>query len=125
APELSFRYPFTSIRSDYRWRIMTAALGAALKFNLARETPLMVEHHEPPPSPPPAPPPPPEKPKSEIKANVKIVGVMRDSTGTEREFAVPELRVEEFVRIEAYPTLNYIFFDESSFTIPVRYHQIN
>ncbi|MDP4199977.1 MAG: OmpA family protein [Bacteroidota bacterium] len=119
APELSFTYPITSIRSDYSWRIMSVTLGAAIKFNVAHEQELAVIHHEPPP-----PPPPPEKPKSEITGTIHIAGVARDSVGNEHEFAEPQLRVEEFARREAYPTLNYVFFSDGSAIIPTRYHQL-
>lgn len=117
APELSFTYPFTSVRTDYKWKVMTVSLGAALKFNIAREHQLEMIVHE-------QPPPPPEKPKSEIAGSIHISGVMRDSTGAEHEFQRPELRIEEFARREAYPTLNYIFFDATSSQIPSRYHMM-
>ncbi len=116
APELSVRAPLNSYHADYRWRIWTVSLGAALKFNIAHEKPLEVVHVEPPPPPPPA------RPKSEITAKVKISGVGKDSTGQEQELHEPQLRVEEFVRLESYPTLNYIFFDSGSSSIPSRYH---
>jgi outer membrane protein OmpA-like peptidoglycan-associated protein len=116
AAELSFTYPLTSIRDDYKWKVMTIALGAALKFNIAREPQLAVIVQ------PPAPPPPPEKPKSEITGSIHISGVMKDSLGVEHEFPRPEIRVEEFARREAYPALNYIFFDAASSQIPSRYH---
>ncbi len=120
APELSVCVPVNSVRSDYRWRVTTVALGASIKFNIAHEREIEVVHVEPPP-----PPPPPERPRSEISARVKISGVGVDSTGAEVEMPEPQLRVEEFVRLESYPTLSYIFFDSGSSTLPVRYHSLN
>jgi outer membrane protein OmpA-like peptidoglycan-associated protein len=114
APELSLTFPINSIRTDYKWKVLSVSLGAALKFNIAKEPQLQVIVQPPPP--------PPEKPKSEFAGTIKISGVMKDSAGNEREFARPELRVEEFARREAYPTLNYIFFDAVRSDIPARYH---
>ena len=114
APELSATMPFNSLRKDYSWRVITAAAGIALKFNVASEPSLQVVT--------PPPPPPPERPKSKITASVQIAGVTMDSMGIEHEIPHPQIRIEEFVRRESYPTLNYIFFSEGSTEIPSRYH---
>ena len=109
APELSVTAPITSIRSDYSWHVTRVNLGVAIKFNLAHEETFAVVVREP------------EKPKSALAATVKISGVQIDSTGREIETPNPQLRVEEFVRREAYPILNEIFFDSASSTLPTRY----
>jgi outer membrane protein OmpA-like peptidoglycan-associated protein len=111
APELTFSVPINSIVTDYSWRVGTIALGAELKFDISPQPKMEVV--------PPAPPPPPLK--SEMTASVQISGVTVDSAGTEHEIPDPEIRVEEFERHEAYPALNYIFFDEDSAGIPSRY----
>ena len=118
APELSVTVPINGIRSDYRWRVTTVSLGASIKFNIAKEPkpPEIVKVD--------TTPPPPERPRSEITARVKISGVGIDSTGAEVEMPEPQLRVEEFVRQESYPTLSYVFFDSGSSSIPDRYHKI-
>ncbi len=114
APELTFSAPINSIRTDYNWHILTIALGAELKFNIAPEPKMEVV--------PPVPPPPPPPPLvSSMTASVQISGVTTDSAGNEHETPDPEIRVEEFERHEAYPDLNYIFFDEDSSSIPSRY----
>ncbi|MFI5202302.1 MAG: OmpA family protein, partial [Candidatus Kapaibacterium sp.] len=117
APELSVNIPINSIRSDYPWRVTTIALGASLKFDIAPEPKIEII---PPPTPPT--PEPPKKATSQIAATVKISGVMQDSTGQELELPEPQFRVEEFLRREAYPTLNYIFSAKDSDNIPSRYH---
>ena len=68
------------------------------------------------------PPPPPEAPVSALAASVKISGVVRDSLGNEVEIPDPQIRIEEFLKREAFPTLNYIFFPNDSSRIPSRYH---
>ncbi|MFI5200970.1 MAG: hypothetical protein ACHQNE_01105 [Candidatus Kapaibacterium sp.] len=113
APELSVTAPITSIRTDYPWRVWSVALGAAIKFNIAPEPKMEVLA---------PPPPPPEKPVSALAASVKISGVVRDSLGNEVEIPDPQIRVEEFLKREAFPTLNYIFFADDSSRIPARYH---
>ncbi len=113
APELTVSVPINSIRSDYSWRVGTIALGAELKFDISPQPKMEVV------PPTPAPPPPPLK--SEMTASVQISGVTVDSAGIEHETPDPEIRVEEFERHEAYPALNYIFFDEDSSSIPSRY----
>ncbi|HZK76166.1 MAG TPA: OmpA family protein, partial [Candidatus Kapabacteria bacterium] len=115
APELSFTAPISSIRTDYPWRVWSVALGAAIKFDVAPEPKMEVL----------APPPPPEKPVSALAASVKISGVTHDSSGNEVEIPDPQIRVEEFLKREAFPTLNYIFFANDSSRISSRYHQFN
>jgi outer membrane protein OmpA-like peptidoglycan-associated protein len=114
APELMLSVPINSILTDYNWRVGTIALGAELKFDISPQPKMEVV-------PPPPPPPPPAALKSEMTASVQISGVIVDSAGIEHEIPDPEIRVEEFERHEAYPALNYIFFDEDSANIPSRY----
>ena len=118
APELTVSAPINSIRTDYNWRVITITLGAELKFNIAPEPKMEVV--QPPPPPPPAP-----APKSEMTAAVQISGVTTDSAGNEVETPDPQIRIEEFERHEAYPALNYIFFDEDNSKIPSRYQTFN
>ena len=112
-PELTFSYPLTSVRSNFKWDVMALRLGTGIEFNTARP-PRVV----PPVIPAVLPPP------HSLAATVKIVGMMEnengDETGTEMD--VPSIKIEEFVRREAYPMLNFIFFDEGSADIPQRYY---
>ncbi len=116
APELTVSAPINSLRTDYNWHVITIALGAELKFNIVKEPKLEVVQAPPPPPPPPSP-----LPKSEMAASVKISGITTDSAGVEHETSDPQIRIEEFERREAYPALNYIFFDEGGSQIPSRY----
>jgi outer membrane protein OmpA-like peptidoglycan-associated protein len=115
APELTFSAPINSIRTDYNWRILTIAFGAELKFDISPQPKMEVV----------PPPPPPPPPVNKMTASVQISGVTTDSAGIEHETPDPQIRVEEFERHEAYPALNYIFFDEDSSRIPSRYQVFN
>jgi len=110
-PELTFSYPLTEIRSDVSWRVIALRLGTGLEFNIASKPapPVVVE----------APP-----KKHSLSATVKLLGVIEPTHPGEggSEVSVPSIRVEEFVRREAYPLLNFIFFDEGSAEIPSRYY---
>ena len=114
-PELTFSYPLTSVRSDFSWHVMALRLGTGIEFNVAREPkkpePVLVIA-------PPLPTP------HSLTASVKIAGVMVNENGEETggELAVPSIRIEEFVRREAFPMLNFIFFSEGSADIPSRYY---
>ena len=114
-PELSVTAPLTSIRSDYSWHVWSASLGAAIKFNIAPEPRMEVVLKQPPPPP----------PASALGATVHISGVITDSTGKTVEVPDPQIRIEEFQKTDAYPTLNYIFFGEDSAKIPLRYHLLS
>jgi outer membrane protein OmpA-like peptidoglycan-associated protein len=109
APELSVTLPLSSLRSDVAWHITRIALGVGLKFDVSTEPELVVVRQ------PEAP-----KPTSEMSGTVALSGVI-DSAGKEIEIPNPQLRVEETARREAYPLLNYVFFDSGSSVIPSRY----
>ncbi len=112
SPELALTAPLTSIRTDYSWHIWSVSLGAALKFNIAPEPKMEAVIKQPPPPP----------PTSALAATVQISGVVTDSAGTLLEVPNPQIRIEEFQKTDAYPTLNYIFFGDDSSRIPARYH---
>lgn len=113
-PELRYSFPITKVRSDLDWRIHQIRAGVAVKYSFPIPKPL-------PPIPPIGepiePPPPPAQPI--LSATVQPVGVGKD--GVERE--VLKITVEEFINTQTHAMLNYIFFDENSSTIPVRYQQ--
>ncbi len=110
-PELSFTYPLTQVSTNVSWRVMSLRLGTALEFDVAprpREPAVFVAT--------------PPKQHS-ITASVQLVGVVKsDPSSAEQEQNIPSVRIEEFVRREAYPLLNYIFFNEGSADIPERYY---
>jgi outer membrane protein OmpA-like peptidoglycan-associated protein len=110
-PELSFTYPITQISSDVGWRVMSLRLGTALEFDVTprpREPAVFVSN--------------PPKQHS-LSATVHLVGVVKpDANSADQEQNIPSVRIEEFVRREAYPLLNYVFFNEGSADIPERYY---
>ncbi len=113
-PELRYTLPFTKVRSDLDWSVHQLRAGAAIKYSFPIPKPAPPV---PPTDEPSEPPPPPPQPA--LAANVAMVGVGSD--GTERE--VLKITVEEFINTQTHALLNYIFFDENSSIIPVRYVQ--
>ena len=113
-PELRYSFPFTKVRSDLDWKIHQLRAGVAVKYSfpIAKPAPPV-----PPADEPSEPPPPPPQPA--LAANVSMVGVGSD--GTERE--VLKITVEEFINTQTHALLNYIFFEENSSSIPIRYVQ--
>ena len=113
-PEIRYSFPFTKVRSDLDWSIHQLRGGVAVKYSppIAKPTPPLPPSEEPS-----EPPPPPPQPA--LAADVNMVGVGRD--GTERE--VLKITVEEFINTQTHALLNYLFFEENSSTIPVRYVQ--
>ncbi|MFI5263922.1 MAG: OmpA family protein [Candidatus Kapaibacterium sp.] len=59
--------------------------------------------------------------KSELKSTIVAYGV--DAHGTEQP--IVRMTVEEFSSTLMTPLLNYIFFDENSFVIPLRYNHLD
>ena len=114
-PEIRYTFPFMKVREDLDWRIHTLRAGVAVKYAFPLPKPA-------PPSPPIAepsvPPPPPAQPV--LAASLELQGVDRDGTVQED---VLKITVEEFINTQTHSLLNYIFFDEGSSTIPVRYAQ--
>ncbi len=110
-PELSFTYPITQIRSDVGWKVMSLRLGTALEFDVSpyeREPAVLVSS---------------EPKKHSLTASVQLIGVIKqDAASPEQEQAIPSVRIEEFVRRDAYPLLNFVFFNQGSADIPERYY---
>lgn len=115
-PELRFNYAFSNIREGLDWQVHRGRLGLALKYVFPLPVP------DPPPAPlaeaPTPPPPPPSRP--ELVASLDLQGVDRDGNVQEETL---KITVEEFINTQTHALLNYIFFDEGSSAIPVRYVQ--
>lgn len=116
SPEVFYNYNFTKVVSGLNWNIHTISLGIAVKYQ-----------EPPPPPPPPLPPispplpvlPQPDAPPV-ITASVRAVEV--DSNNVIKpDF---NIRIEDFVTLNMRPLLNYIFFDENSAELPVRYKKL-
>ncbi|MDH7516505.1 MAG: OmpA family protein [Bacteroidota bacterium] len=112
SPEVLFSVGLVPVVKSLAWSANAFRAGVSIRYRPARrEVP-------PPPPPPPLPPPPPPPPL--LTADVRAVGV--DEEG--KEFPLIVVRVEEFVSTDVQPLLPYIYFEESSATIPSRYRTL-
>lgn len=114
-PELRYTFPFSNVRNDLDWKIHQIRAGAAIKyvFPLPKPAPPI-----PPTMEPRTPPAPPAQPV--LVADLDLRGVDRDGNVQEE---VLKVTVEEFINTQTHSLLNYLFFDEGSSTLPIRYVQ--
>ncbi|MCS6807272.1 MAG: choice-of-anchor D domain-containing protein [Bacteroidota bacterium] len=64
---------------------------------------------------------------SALSAYIQPFGVKPHPSSSRKdsvEYPIQALRVEEFLATTMHPLLNYIFFDNNSFTLPRRYNQL-
>lgn len=118
-PEAFFTYGITPIAQGMTWRANSVTAGVSIEYTprKAEPPPLPPPH---PPSPPPTPPRP-EKPRlAAIAASLRVEGVELDQTVR----PIKELVVEDYIRTQYRPLLNYIFFERGSSEMPVRYHKL-
>ncbi|MBM2817000.1 MAG: hypothetical protein HW421_3762 [Ignavibacteria bacterium] len=117
-PEAFFSFGLTSMGTGLAWTVNTLNAGIAIKY-----APRKIIPPKPPPPPPvapPLPPPPPPPAPPALDATILAVGLEKD--GKEKD--VSTMRIEEFQATRMHPLLNYIFFDENSAEIHVRYKRI-
>ena len=118
-PEVFGTFGVTPLASGMNWRANSIAAGVALEYRLF-DTPT--------PLPPPEPiKPPPSIPKQVAPAirpvlNAKLAIATVDSSGDNHP--LKELVIEDYIRTQYRPLLNYIFFDSGSAKIPTRYHAL-
>jgi outer membrane protein OmpA-like peptidoglycan-associated protein len=112
-PEIFGSYALTPVSDSVDWSAHGLRFGIALKYSPLPAPPVIAVVPEPEPIPEPPKPP-------VLAASVSAVSVETD--GSER----PEvtIRVEEFISTQMRPLLSYIFFDESSASIPTRYRTL-
>lgn len=116
-PGLYYSHKFNNIVSDLAWNIGELKAGVAVKYRT-------------PPAPPPPPPPPanPIMPDSlPLPINPPALKVFVDAVSVDSNGRInkePKVQIEDFVSINMRPLLNYVFFDDSSSTIPRRYNQL-
>ena len=116
-PGLYYSHKFNNIVSDLAWNISELKAGVAFKYRT-------------PPAPPPPPPPPanPIMPDSlPLPINPPALKVFVDAVSVDSNGRInkePKVQIEDFVSINMRPLLNYVFFDDSSSTIPRRYNQL-
>ena len=113
APEISYYHPFGDVVLNRDWQIRTFQAGAALRWSFG---PIMELEPPTPPiaaaSPPPAPPAPPAPDPVPPTAEVSITS--------------PEsLSIVRTVVTETFPILPYLFFEEGSARLPIRYRKIS
>ncbi len=114
-PEVRYSFPLTNVRADLDWKIHRVNLGAAIKYVFPLPKP---SAPIPPTAEPRTPPAPPAQPV--LAATLELQGIDRDGNVQED---VLKITVEEFINTQTHALLNYIFFDEGSSTIPIRYAQ--
>ena len=114
-PEVRYSLPLSNVREDLDWKVHRVNLGAAIKYVFPLPKP---SAPLPPTMEPRTPPAPPAQPV--LAASLELQGVDRNGDVQEE---VLKITVEEFINTQTHALLNYIFFDEGSSTIPIRYSQ--
>ncbi|HYF03707.1 MAG TPA: OmpA family protein, partial [Patescibacteria group bacterium] len=116
SPEIFYSFGLTSFVSGLNWTGNALRAGVSFKMSPAASHPVLAPPTETPipvtPTPPPVPP--------VLTARLDAVGVLENGT----EVALTSIVVEEFLRRQSQPLLPYIFFDDNSAEIPVRYNRI-
>ena len=117
-PEAFYTVGLTPLVSGMKWRANSISGGVALQYNLFLESvPPAVSRALPPHSLPEVV----ELPKSKpplLTASLSFVGSDSETIG----HPIKELVIEDYIRTQYRPILNYIFFDKGSSKLPARYH---
>ncbi len=118
-PEALITYALTPIVKGMNWHSNSIKIGVALQYALFKDIPQPVA------PPPPSPPPPPvvvTKPIPPVlTATLQMAMIDTDLT----EKPLRELVIEDYIRTQYRPLLNYIFFETGSSDIPLRYHRLS
>lgn len=118
APEVFYSLALTPVVSNWDWKANSLRFGIALKYS-PKPAEKVIE--------PPIKEAEPERKivekerKYAISAEAKVVSVNEDNTETD----VPNFVVEEFVSTQMTPLLNYVFFEENSAELPLRYKSLS
>lgn len=116
-PQVMATIGLSALVPGMQWRVNSIKAGAGLLFDIRRTEPE-------PPKPPPLPPPPAPRPEPKHPIlSADLTAAMVDSTGIERP--TRELVIEDYIRTQYRPLLNYVFFDPTSAALPVRYHRLS
>ncbi len=114
APEIFYSLALTPVASDLEWKANSVRFGISLKYSPKPSEKIIA---------PPVKEAEPERKVEEkekkyaISAEVSAVSVSEDQSET----PAPNFVVEEFVSTQMTPLLNYIFFEENSAELPLRY----
>ncbi len=128
-PEAFYTWGLTPLVSGMNWRASSVSAGVLFEYHLKSEPPASL----PPapqlaqaptlPQPVAIPQPPPPAPPPSFSVSLAAVGL---AAATVDSFAstqpMERLVVEDYIRIQYRPLLNYLFFDKGSAVIPLRYH---
>ncbi|MFC2131590.1 OmpA family protein [Bacteroidota bacterium] len=114
-PEVYYIYGIMPLASDLSWTSNAISGGVALRYAPREIIPPIIVPME---SPLPPLPPPPSPPKF----NAFITAVSVEENG--EESAVSKIRVEEYLSRRIHPLLNFVFFDDGSADIPLRYSRM-
>jgi outer membrane protein OmpA-like peptidoglycan-associated protein len=129
-PEAYYSLGITQITKDLTWRANAIRVGLGIEYTPPAYEPTPVETKPATPVPQPAQPsvvpvipPLPLAPVRKPDLGVTIAAVGVDRNGNESPNA--KITVEEFRSTRMSPLLNYVFFDENSSMIPVRYKRLS
>jgi outer membrane protein OmpA-like peptidoglycan-associated protein len=116
-PEVFGTYGVTPLVRGMNWRASSIAGGVSFEYRMFEALP----------PPPPPPPPPPVQPPQPVKAkppalSARLAVATLDSLQNERP--LKELVIEDYIRTQYRPLLNYIFFDSGPARMPERYHAL-
>ncbi|HET7152918.1 MAG TPA: OmpA family protein, partial [Candidatus Kapabacteria bacterium] len=125
SPEISYNIGITKTNADYQWTTNYLNAGATLRYTIIPPPPVA----EPPaPAPQEIPNETPDTSHNPLANTMKAKSVLLRvdvSARTVNGQAPPPILVEEVHVREAFPMLNYIFFDSLGATIPQRYVQLD
>jgi outer membrane protein OmpA-like peptidoglycan-associated protein len=122
-PEVNLSYSLTPYIKDVTWSTLTLSAGVGLRYSPRIIIPPKAKTPPPPPPPPPPlPPPPPPAVVPSLDADILAVAL---DPKTDKESAISNFVVEEFLQNRTHPLLNYVFFDEGSSEIASRYTRLS
>jgi outer membrane protein OmpA-like peptidoglycan-associated protein len=118
-PEAFYTYGLTPLVKGMSWRANSFQLGVAFRYDLYKEIP-----PPPPPTPLPIPKPKPvalKPPPPVLRAGLSAA--MIDTDGIVKP--LKELVIEDYIRTQYRPLLNFVFFDKGSAELSYRYHTLS
>jgi len=123
SPELYYNLNFTNMVEGLEWKVNQLRIGIAVKWSPSAETiaptkaPVAAEAPEVPEAPVVVVK---EKPKSVMTLSLNATALSEGGMET----SLSNLQIEEFSSTLMTPLLNYVFFDEMSSELPIRYNQL-
>lgn len=109
SPEIGFTLALTNFTDDLSWRGHALRFGGAIRYQLMRPRPIVEVTRGL------------DTVSSALPGSASIRAVALNPDGSERSDVT--VNVEEFISTNMRPLLNYVFFDEASASLPVRYER--